>query len=313
MTPEKSLRIGHHDGEPPEPRSRSVGGAIRGVASKLTTDIAPSVIATVLGAYIVTHYINNDKPPPKPAIASQRAANVPTPAVVEPASAPVVAPLVSAPAAAGEPPVRIIPGTTTIPTARAVDVAAPKQRDDERAKALTQAPKHAAAKTVASPAVPSSIAPDLQAAVSEPSKVDAIAAGGTEEQRQPASAIAEDALEKARKALERAKAQNNAEGIAVAPEGLSKPPPDSVRETATPMVPVPASSDVGRTGPARPAGVTTAVSPLPPPVIVAQPSVRSQSAEAQPLRRVDDDGDRPIPPASIPDQPVARGGFLLIR
>ena len=44
------------------------------LASKFAMDIFPSVIATILGAYIVNHYINNKTPAADPAAAVSTAA-----------------------------------------------------------------------------------------------------------------------------------------------------------------------------------------------------------------------------------------------
>jgi hypothetical protein len=343
MTPDKSLRFGHHDGDPPKPRKRSVGGAIRGVASKLATDIAPSVIATVLGAYIVTHYVNTDKQAAKPAAQAQTATATPvvTPAVSQVISEPAVTP--AAPTAENGP-IRIIPGTTTVPAVRTGETLSTEQPpgrvDDGKSKSLAPATRHSSPKekivAVVPKAQPAAQQPVEAPLTSSPEKPTGQAtslagvASATGEDvpviapaqpSQAASAIAEDALEKARKALERAKAENEAEKASTASPDHVATPALTESNSSEPVAPSVLRSNASegapvRAVPARPV-VIEPVAPLPPPVIVAQPQVRSRSADALPAQdresyRVDDE-DRPIPPASIPDQPAARGGFLLIR
>ncbi|MGY3582154.1 hypothetical protein ACVIGB_000921 [Bradyrhizobium sp. USDA 4341] len=341
MIPEKSLRIGHpNDGPSEPPRARSTTEGIRQVASKLMTDITPSVIATVLGAYIVTHYINTDKQAAKPPVAA--VAPAPAPAV-DPGSAPVV-PVVSASPDAS--PIRIIPGTTTVPTVRADEAAPPEKlperRDEDKAKVVAKppAPKHAVVKEklAVAPAAKTSpivekapetttLASSNDAATQAPTVAGAVAAGVTAKIEplpaaapsdgvRSATAIGEDALEKARQALERAKAQDDAERVAATPtESVVLPEPVSVapREKVAPAAP----GEAVRTTSTKRIEPSAVVSPLPPPVIVAQPPIRSRSAEALPEARfpdrADQDDERPVPPAPIPDRPADRGGFLLIR
>lgn len=333
MVPEKSMRIGQPDEKgPSEPRGSASEG-IRRLASKFVTDVMPSVVATVLGAWIVSHYVNTDKQAAKPISAVQSEAPVSVP--------PAQSAVSTAPA------VRVIPGASVVPMpspqpkpASPRDDPAPEQRGekpdgDERkmplpTKAVSPAPRRAAgAKTPAPPAkvqaqkqsetqVTSSVdaAPIVAPATVTPPEsapvVPALVAPSAGEPPQTASAAAEDALEKARKALERAKADKDAQQPVAAPELATAAQPERAPAGAG------ASSEVVvvRTPPASSAEISP-VPPLPPPVIVAQPPLPTRSANADPEpaypAQADDGEDRPIPPALIPNAPRGKGGFLLIR
>lgn len=327
MVPEKSMRIGQPDLEgAPEPRGSATAG-IRRIGSKLFTDVLPSVIATVLGAWIVSHYVNTDKQTGKPASPVQSESPVsaqPAPQATSPTST-----------------VRMIPGASVVPMPSAQPKPAAVREDgqqgdklevDERKvvtlPAKTAAPSPRRAATTKPPAPAPKVQAQRQPEPQGPSSADvapivapaAVAApvapppiaDSSGDTPQTAAAVAEDALEKARKALERAKADKEPQQPpAAAPEFATAVP----RE----VLPAPAAMPQNETAVMRPAAPPeiSPVPPLPPPVIVARPPLpsRSANADAQPVysAQTDDDEDRPVPPAPIPNTPRAKGGFLLIR
>jgi hypothetical protein len=261
--------------------------------SKLTMDILPSVVATIIGAYIVNHYIVA-----KP--------DAPVAAAVSPAD----------PKQADAKPAEASSDVTNIPPAgvrakgikaifeRSADKAVEKQAEkpvekpadkptetasipaDTRRYAPAPHEKTATAKTsvtpsatpVASPAAPVVVAPVEAAVAPEPHR------------------DARDANDLARAAIERLRGSGDtprAQEAARAPEPSRSPEPArsmvSAPVAAAPQVPVPAR-------------------PLPPPIMVSTPSgdafdsATGSFSQRQPYpgsARIDDPR-RPTPPADIP-------------
>ena len=237
------------------------------IASKFAMDILPSVIATIIGAYIVNHYIVS-----KPA-------DAPTASVVSPA-APKKADLNNAP----EPGVRakgiseksvidksnIDRAAVEKPVEKPADKAADKPAETASIPPDTRRhPANPREKTVAKTA-PQPVVPVVEPVVAVPNTAPAVEA-----------AIAPDrvANDLARAAIERLRGTHD---NSRAPESSVRlpDPPHVVAAPAAPTVPAPS------------------LQPLPPPILVSTPSAESARS---PSAGRGDDPHRPTPPADIPD------------
>nr|WP_291866905.1 hypothetical protein [Bradyrhizobium sp.] len=264
--------------------------------TKFTVDILPSVAATVIGAYIVNHYIVS-KPAPTAPVASV-VSTVDPKAVSESArpeankapdaSAEVVNPRGPGVKAKGISERAILEKTAVEkPQEKSPEKSHDKSGENVTEKAAETAPapvetrrpppaprEKTAARTVPTPA-PAASAPAPVA--------PAEAASASEERR--------DANDLARAAIDRLRGPN---------DGSPRP-----QETARPPE-VTRAPDAARIPEAPRVVLAPAVRPLPPPVMVATPSLEP---------RVDDPA-RPTPPADIPSRPLdlrAEAGGPLAR
>jgi hypothetical protein len=250
-------------------------------ASKFAMDILPSVAATVIGAYVVNHYIN--KPADTPVAA---AVSVATPAKSEDAAAPKAAETSSAIEAGAAKAARAADKATD--KAAAEKVAPDKSSDKPAATASLPADKHwhqplprdKVAKPAAAAPAAAAPAPAATAAISPAPQPDP--APVQEERR--------DANDLARAAIERLRASSpTADAAARATE---TPRPDQPRIVAAPPI-----------QPALPA--TASMQPLPPAVVYAAPGVTTgeayyPGAAASTTAARPYDPRRPTPPADIP-------------
>jgi hypothetical protein len=260
------------------------------LASKFAMDIFPSVIATILGAYIVNHYINAKPPAGAAATAAAVSSADPKKAASKADSKPAErsADLGNLP----EPGVRakgiseksIIDKSATDKSVieKPVDKAADKaDRPSETASipptvpADTRRHQPAPREKAASKANPAPAAePVVAAPVTAP----------------PADAATPDANDLARAAIERLR---GTEPAPRAQESARVPEPPKATEpprvVATPAAPAPASVPV-------PVAAAPSLQPLPPPIMVSTPQVDNKPSAP----RVDDPL-RPTPPADIPD------------
>jgi hypothetical protein len=262
--------------------------------SKITMDILPSVVATIIGAYIVNHYIATkpatDAPvaaavstsePKKVDAAAVDAGNMPTAGVrakgislkaifekstadkpqekqaEKPAEKPVVAE--KTPEKSLEQPEDRPAETASISADTHRRPAASHEKTAVRVIPLT-----AAAQSAATPPAP---APTVEAAITP------------EDHR--------DANDLARAAIERLRGSN--ESAPRAPETVRVP--DAAARTAS--------------VPSTPAPQAPAVRPLPPPIVVStpptdSPALASVSTQPNAMTARVDDPRRPIPPADIP-------------
>jgi hypothetical protein len=247
------------------------------LASKFAMDILPSVIATVIGAYIVNHYINN-RPPTgataaavssvdgkkavskgdsRPAEKSVDLSNLPEPgvrakgisekAITDRAATDKVT--VEKPGDKADKPSEnaSIPPTTT-----------PVEPRRRREKAISRTPP------APTPAAP-------------PATEPAVAATATPTEATP------DANDLARAAIERLRGSEPSR-----PTEVVRAPPETPAVVAAPAV----------TPPPTPAITVPQVQPLPPPILVVTPPTDSKGAYP-PARS--EDPNRPTPPADIPD------------
>jgi hypothetical protein len=233
--------------------------------------ILPSVIATVVGAYIVNHYVNKPDPPPQAAAAVT--ADPRAPSAVSPDTAAID------PAAKTK--------SADKPTAAA---SAPDKRWHQPAPREKLAKAPAAATTAPAPATTGSVTP-----VSAPERAAA-------EERRDANDLARAAIERLRATAEPPRPAEAAPRIEAAPRveaahGETASRPDSARGAE--------SSRLAAAPPLQPVQALPAIAPLPPAVTIAPASTPGEaysasasitSASARPPA----DLLRPTPPADIP-------------
>jgi hypothetical protein len=254
------------------------------LVSKFAMDILPSVIATIIGAYIVNHYINirpgadasataaavssadpkktNSKSDSKPV---EKSANLGT----EPG---VRAKGIKAPfdieKAAVEKPVEKPADKVDKPAETASIPVSPPASAPAETRRHVPTPREKAAKTVPAPAA--------EPVVAAPNTVPSVE-----------TAITPDANDLARAAIERLRGST--------PEGSPR-----AQETARESVRVPEAPRVVA-APAPAPVIAPSVQPLPPPILVSTPPAESPGKPAYPPVARVDDPHRPTPPADIPD------------
>lgn len=256
------------------------------IVSKFTMDILPSVIATIIGAYIVNHYIVTKPEAPAAAAASPADPKAVTAkADVKPASLPqpgVTAKGISEKAmleqtAAERPAVAEKPAGAEKPAEKSADKPAETASLPADTRRHAPAPREkVVAKPAAAPAAPSSAAVAVAPVVAAPA---AEATAAPEEHR--------DANELARAAIERLRGT-----------GEVSPRPQETRVMEAPRVAV-AAPPV-----AAPVATAPAIRPLPPPIMVSTPAGDAFTAPtgSTPASSAGiDDPRRPIPPADIPE------------
>jgi hypothetical protein len=267
--------------------------------SKFMLDVLPSLLATVIGAYIVNHYITKPEAPPaavastadpktdakaspeasKPAETSSDIVNIPEPgvrakgiserAVLEKSAPERPAPEKSAlEKPALEKPADKPAETASIPVETRRHQPAPR----EKTAARTAPPQPAA------PAVVPAAAAPVVAAAPAPAET----ATSSEEHR--------DANDLARAAIERLR--GSTESSPRSQEAARTP--DAARIPDTPRVVMATPSEASRAAPASP------LRPLPPPIMVSTPPREAADPAAE-----TGDSRRPTPPADIPaSQPL---------
>jgi hypothetical protein len=261
------------------------------LVSKFAMDILPSVIATIVGAYIVNHYINikpgadasataaavssagpkkaNPKGDAKPAEKSADLGNIPEPGVrAKGIKAPpevektVVEKPVEKPADKADKPAE----TASIPVVTPANPPAETRRHQPT-------PREKAATRTAPATVP---APPAEPVIAKPNTIPPVE-----------TAVTPDANDLARAAIERLR---------------GSPPEVSPRaqETAREAVRVPETPRVVAV-PAPAPVMAPPVQPLPPPILVSTPPAESLTKPVYPPTARADDPHRPTPPADIPD------------
>jgi hypothetical protein len=254
--------------------------------AKISMDIFPSVLATIIGAYIVNHYINA-----KPA--------ADTPAAVV---APVEAGKNGKPADVANLPA---PGVKakgvsekSVSEKSATDkAAAEKPADKPETKAADVAPADTAShgrpparEKAAAKSIPAATAPVVEAN-SAPAAASPAAAPD-------ANDLARAAIERLRKSPEGKAAEKAAEAKAAETKPVERTPEPAVREATR----VPEAPRVVTTEP-------SAVRPLPPPITVSTPSTEAYgnggSSPSYTASVGNDDPNRITPPADIPVPVIA--------
>ena len=240
------------------------------IASKFALDIFPSVIATIIGAYIVNHYIVS-----KPGEA-------PIAAALSPAT-PKKADLNTSP----EPGVRakgisekaMIDRSTTDRLAVEKPAEKPADKVDKPAETASippdtrRHPSNPREKTVAKTVPAQPVVPVVEPVVAVPNTAPPVEA---------AIAPERDANDLARAAIERLRGT---------PDNNAPRASESVRLPDPPRVVA---------APAAPSGPAPSLQPLPPPILVSAPPVEAVQTRPMAAAR-GDDPHRPTPPADIPD------------
>ncbi|MET0723032.1 MAG: hypothetical protein ABWY64_19720 [Tardiphaga sp.] len=246
---------------------------IKKYLSKFTIDILPSIIATIVGAYIVTHYINPKSDPAKPA-----AAVASTPDVAIDSKAVVASPADKSPDAADAP-------ALVAPKARVEKASIDKS--EKEAVSAPEPKRHqpavrdkAVAKATPAPAV---VTPPVAVVSVAPAET-----APTPEERRDANDLARAAIERLRGAKE---AQPAAQEAARTPEA---PRAEGITRTVT-------------ASPAQQAMPSSSMQQLPPPINVSTPTIETSGSAASrppyaPMER-SADSRRLRPPGEIPTPP----------
>jgi hypothetical protein len=248
------------------------------IASKFAIDIIPSVIATIIGAYIVNHYIvSKPTDAPTAAVVSPATpkkadlANVPEPGVrAKGISEKSVIDKSNMDRATFEKPVEK-PADKPAETASIPPENTRRHPTNSREKTVAKTSTEKASTEKTAPEKP--VVPVVEPVVSAPTTAPAVEA---------AIAPDRDANDLARAAIERLRAT-----------------PDSSRPSESSSVRLPDPPRVVMTAPAAPTAPPPSLQPLPPPILVSTPS--AESAQPRPSSAGRDDPHRPTPPADIPD------------
>lgn len=237
---------------------------------KFALDILPSVVATIIGAYIVNHYIATK--PEKPAAAVSAAASK-----ADPRKAAAKTELKSEAKADPAKSAQVPAETASIP-----EPGIKAKGISERVMIENRAAEGPAeVKPVEKPADVKAVETKPEA---KPEAKPAETASAPVETRRRVTAPTRDANDLARAAIERLRGSNEG-SMSRAQEAARAPAPDAARLQETPrtVVAVPAAP---------------AVRPLPPPIAVAAPPVDTSIAATAAA-----DPNRPTPPAEIPPAP----------
>ena len=251
------------------------------LASKFAMDIFPSVIATILGAYIVNHYINTKPPAADPAAAASTAD--PKKAASRAASKPAEksADLGNVP----EPGVRakgISEKSVTDKSATDKAVVTPTEKADRPAETASIPPVAPADTRRHQPTPRDKAASKTAPAAAEPVVAAPVTAPPAEATATPdANDLARAAIERLRGADPGSHAQDSARAAEL--PKVVEPPHVAAAPTASAPV-------------AAPIAAPPSLQPLPPAILVSTPP-----ADSRPPVVRSDDPLRPTPPADIPD------------
>lgn len=257
--------------------------------SKFTVDIMPSIIATIVGAYIVNHYIVPKSGNDVPAAASTADSKAVAPAKVMKASvrpAQPAADVASVPDAVALPADKpTVEKTSSEKSADTSTAVARRHQPTPREKAVAE--KSASEKSAAKP-VPTTAA--------TPVAVPAVTASIAPTAESAPAVSAADANDLARAAIERLRGTSEAS-----------------RSEAPRAADAPRVQEAVRIPEAPRAAPTPAIPQLPPPITVSTPSVETSglpassvtptSSDAMPDARRATDPRRPRPPGDIPLAP----------
>ncbi len=241
------------------------------IASKFAMDIFPSVIATILGAYIVNHYINSKPEAPRAAAVSSTLpkkadlGNTPEPGV----RAKGISEKSVIERSAVEKAEKSVADKPVEKSAEKPAETASIPADTRRRPASPRERERAVAKTI--PAQP--VTPVVEPVVAAPNTAPPVEASIAPDR--DANDLARAAIERLRESAPRAQETARL--------------PDLPRVVATP---------------AAPSVTAPPVQPLPPPILVSTPPAETFDAQTKPSYPATaraDDPQRPTPPADIPD------------
>ena len=254
--------------------------------AKISMDIFPSVLATIIGAYIVNHYINAKPAADTPAavVAPAEAGKNGKPADV----ANLPAPGVKAKGVSEK----------SVSEKSATDkAAAEKPADKPETKAADVAPADTASHG-RPPAREKAAAKSIPAATAPVVEANSAPAAASPAATPDANDLARAAIERLRKSPEGKAAEKAAEAKAAETKPVERTPEPAVREATR----VPEAPRVVTTEP-------SAVRPLPPPITVSTPSPEAYgnggSSPSYTASVGNDDPNRITPPADIPVPVIA--------
>ena len=255
------------------------------LVSKFAMDIFPSVIATILGAYIVNHYINN-KSPATGATAAAVSTAEPKKAVSKADSKPA-----ERSADLGhEPGVR----AKGISEKAMIDKSAADKAPVEKANDKADRPSETASIPPVAPAAetrrhqPAREKEKAAKTAPTPAPAPAQAAEPAPAIAPVEAAVTPDANDLARAAIERLRGSEPAPRVQAA-----EPPKESPKAVEPPRV---ATAPAAPSPASVPVVAVPSLQPLPPPIVVSTPPAETPPAVARA-----DDPLRPTPPADIPD------------
>ncbi|KRQ01952.1 hypothetical protein [Bradyrhizobium manausense] len=273
--------------------------------AKISMDIFPSVLATIIGAYIVNHYINARPAADTPAAVVAPAdagkkpadvANLPGPGVkAKGVSEKSISDKSGSDKPAADKPADAKPADTKPADTKAADEAASRGRTPAHEKAVAKSSPVTStpAASAAAPVVEASSSPAAPAATPD------------------ANDLARAAIERLRKSPEGKAAEKAAEAKSTETKPAEAKP---VEAKAAERTPEPAVQEASRT-PEAPRVVTTVpttVRPLPPPINVSTPSPEAYgsgaASQANPPYTASVSNDNPnrlTPPADIPVPVIA--------
>ncbi|MET3905979.1 chemotaxis protein histidine kinase CheA [Bradyrhizobium sp. S3.3.6] len=281
--------------------------------AKISMDIFPSVLATIIGAYIVNHYINARPAADTPASVMAPAdagksgkpadvANLPAPGVkAKGVSEKSISDKSASDKPAAEKPAETKPAESKPAESKAADVAPGETASHSRTAAHEKAvAKSTPAAPTAAPVVEANSAPAAASPAATPDAND----------------LARAAIERLRKSPEGKAAEKAAEAKSseIKPVEARSSETRSSETKATERTPEPAVQEASRT-PEAPRVVTAVpsmVRPLPPPINVSTPSPEAYgnggASQANPSYTAsvgNDDPNRLTPPADIPVPMIA--------
>lgn len=281
--------------------------------AKISMDIFPSVLATIIGAYIVNHYINARPAADTPAAVVAPAdagkngkpadvANLPVPGVkAKGVSEKSISDKGASDKPAAEKPAETKPAETKSAETKAADEAASRGRTPAHEKAVAKS-----SSVASTPAAPTAAAPVVEA------NSAAASAAATPD----ANDLARAAIERLRKSPEGKAAEKAAEAKSTEtrPSEIKPAEAKPAEAKAAERTPEPAVQEASRI-PEAPRNVTavpSTVRPLPPPINVSTPSPDAYgsggSSQANPPYTAslgNDDPNRLTPPADIPVPVIA--------
>jgi hypothetical protein len=277
--------------------------------AKISMDIFPSVLATIIGAYIVNHYINAKPAADAPAAVMAPAeagkngkpadlANLPAPGVkAKGISEKKVADKPAAEKAADQPAAESKTSTADVAPAEA----APRGKPSAREKAVAKSTPAVSAPAPATPVVEANSAPAAAAPAASPDANDLVRAAIERLRKSPESKAAEAKASDTKASDNKSSETKSLEAKSLEAKSPEKTQEPAVREAArTPEAPriVPVDSSTVR--------------PLPPPITVSTPAAEaygnggsSQPSPPYTASVGNENPNRLTPPADIPVPMIA--------
>jgi hypothetical protein len=277
--------------------------------AKISMDIFPSVLATIIGAYIVNHYINAKPAADAPAAVMAPAeagkngkpadlANLPAPGVkAKGISEKKVADKPAAEKAADQPAAESKTSTADVAPAEA----APRGKPSAREKAVAKSTPAVSAPAPATPVVEANSAPAAAAPAASPDANDLVRAAIERLRKSPESKAAEAKASDTKASDNKSSETKSLEAKSLEARSPEKTQEPAVREAArTPEAPriVPVDSSTVR--------------PLPPPITVSTPAAEaygnggsSQPSPPYTASVGNENPNRLTPPADIPVPMIA--------